>query len=55
MIRGHLMKHTFLVTEATDDTGGYAVEYLLACGHEVRALAHPVCWVSLDGGHRNEC
>ena len=30
----------FLVTGATGDTGGYAVERLLERGHAVRALAH---------------
>jgi NAD(P)H dehydrogenase (quinone) len=29
-----------LVTGATGDTGGYAIELLLERGHEVRALAH---------------
>ncbi|HEX8808450.1 MAG TPA: NmrA family NAD(P)-binding protein, partial [Xanthobacteraceae bacterium] len=33
---------TVLVTGATGDTGGYAIEQLLQSGHEVRALVHRI-------------
>ena len=31
---------TILITGATGDTGGYAIEQLLQKGHQVRALVH---------------
>ena len=31
-----------LITGATGDTGGYAIEQLLQKGHEVRALVHRI-------------
>src|SRR5262249_41971764 len=35
-----MARQEFLVTGSTGDTGGHAVEQLLARGHQVRALAH---------------